>query len=79
MEYFKIKNKKCFEAGGKREAGGDDKLTFFMGPYISYSRQTWLIMIPFSSILRLGHFRNVCEMSMTKLCIKNNSGRTSVS
>jgi hypothetical protein len=34
MENFKIKNKKKFEAGGKREAGGDDKLTiFFMGPY----------------------------------------------
>jgi hypothetical protein len=33
MENFKIKNKNCFEAGGKREAGGDDKLTiFFMGP-----------------------------------------------
>jgi hypothetical protein len=33
MENFKIKNKICFEAGGKREAGGDDKLTiFFMGP-----------------------------------------------
>jgi hypothetical protein len=35
MENFKIKNKIFFEAGGKREAGGDDKLTiFFMGPYI---------------------------------------------
>jgi hypothetical protein len=33
MENFKIKNKIVFEAGGKREAGGDDKLTiFFMGP-----------------------------------------------
>jgi hypothetical protein len=33
MENFKIKNKFVFEAGGKREAGGDDKLTFFlMGP-----------------------------------------------
>jgi hypothetical protein len=30
MENFKIKNKICFEAGGKREAGGDDKLTFFL-------------------------------------------------
>jgi hypothetical protein len=35
MENFKIKNKNFFEADGKREAGGDDKLTiFFMGPYI---------------------------------------------
>jgi hypothetical protein len=34
MENFKIKNKIFLEAGGKREAGGDDKLTFFfMGPY----------------------------------------------
>jgi hypothetical protein len=34
MENFKIKNKIFFEAGGKREADGDDKLTFFfMGPY----------------------------------------------
>jgi hypothetical protein len=31
MEHFKIKNKNFFEAGGKREAGGDDKLTFFYG------------------------------------------------
>jgi hypothetical protein len=33
MENFKIKNKKFFEAGGKREAGGNDKLTnyFFYG------------------------------------------------
>jgi hypothetical protein len=31
MENFKIKNKIFFEAGGKREAGGDDKLTFFYG------------------------------------------------
>jgi hypothetical protein len=30
MENFKIKNKNIFEAGGKREAGGDDKLTFFL-------------------------------------------------
>jgi hypothetical protein len=29
MDNFKIKNKKIFEAGGKREAGGD-KLTFFL-------------------------------------------------
>jgi hypothetical protein len=29
---FKIKNKIFIEAGGKREAGGDDKPTFFMGP-----------------------------------------------
>jgi hypothetical protein len=33
MENYKIKNNIFFEAGGKREAGGDDKLTiFFMGP-----------------------------------------------
>jgi hypothetical protein len=31
MGNFKIKNKNLFEAGGKREAGGDDKLTFFNG------------------------------------------------
>jgi hypothetical protein len=30
MENFKIKNKIFFEAGGKREVGGDDKLTFFL-------------------------------------------------
>jgi hypothetical protein len=30
MENFKIKNKILFEAGGKREAGRDDKLTFFL-------------------------------------------------
>jgi hypothetical protein len=30
MENFKIKNKNVFEAGGNREAGGDDKLTFFL-------------------------------------------------
>jgi hypothetical protein len=29
MEKFKIKNKDFFEVGGKREAGGDDKLTIF--------------------------------------------------
>jgi hypothetical protein len=35
MANFKIKNKNFFEAGGKREASGDDKLTiFFMGPYL---------------------------------------------
>jgi hypothetical protein len=34
MENFKMKNKNIFEAGGKREAGGDDKLTFFYGALI---------------------------------------------
>jgi hypothetical protein len=34
MENFKIKNKNCFEAGG------DDKLAFFMGPIMFPSIET---------------------------------------
>jgi hypothetical protein len=30
MENFKITNKIFFDAGGKSEAGGDDKLTIFL-------------------------------------------------
>jgi hypothetical protein len=41
MENFKIKNKIFFEAGGKREAGRDDKLTiFFMGPNRWHSKRS---------------------------------------
>jgi hypothetical protein len=56
MENFKIKNKFFFEAGGKREAGGDDKLTFFYGalhlgimftPARDFLLETpWRIIIP---------------------------------
>jgi hypothetical protein len=46
MENFKIKNKICFEAGGKREAGRDDKLTiFFMGPKTTqWRKKAWFIL-----------------------------------
>jgi hypothetical protein len=32
----KFENKIFFEAGGKREAGGDDKLTFFLWGLIAF-------------------------------------------
>jgi hypothetical protein len=53
MENFKIKNKKHFEAGGKREVVGDDKLTFFL----------WGLMyccdfLPSWSTSQLNHLQN---------------------